>query len=69
MTATNKVRARRFAKALHQYQLAEHSLTDCLVDILADARHWCDSHGLSYAEHDDVAYGHYATELSEEVSA
>jgi hypothetical protein len=47
-----------------------HVLTWCgpdarlenLIDVLADARHWCDRNQLSFAELDRQAYQHYLTE-------
>lgn len=50
----------------------EHVLTWCkdwdtgregLIDLLTDARHWCDRHGESFAELDRIAYQHYIAEL------
>ena len=34
-----------------------------LVDLLADARHFCDSRGLDYASVDKAGYLHYAAEV------
>ena len=34
-----------------------------LIDLLADARHWCDRHGESFAELDRIAHVHYLHEL------
>ena len=36
-----------------------------LVDLLADARHWCDRHGWSFAALDRKAYQRYLGELGE----
>ncbi len=36
-----------------------------LIDLLADARHWCDQHGESFADLDRQAYQHYLAELDE----
>ncbi|HLO39984.1 MAG TPA: hypothetical protein VK176_03105 [Phycisphaerales bacterium] len=33
-----------------------------LVDVLANARHWCDQQNLSFAELDRIAYEHYLHE-------
>ncbi|MEW4569515.1 hypothetical protein AB1L88_16745 [Tautonia sp. JC769] len=33
-----------------------------LIDLLADARHWCDRHGESYARLDRLAHEHYLAE-------
>jgi hypothetical protein len=35
-----------------------------LIDLLADARHWCDRHGADFAALDRVAYRHYLHELN-----
>ena len=34
-----------------------------LIDLLTDARHWCDHHGESFAELDRIAYQHYIAEF------
>jgi hypothetical protein len=39
--------------------------TGCLADFLADARHWCDRNGRSYAELDRRASWSYAAEVAE----
>lgn len=53
----------------------EHVLTWCkdwgsrregLIDLLTDARHWCDRHGESFAELDRLACQHYTAELNHE---
>ena len=53
----------------------EHVLTWCLdwgsrreglIDLLTDARHWCDRHGESFAVLDRLAYQHYILELNDE---
>jgi hypothetical protein len=36
-----------------------------LIDLLADARHWCDQNGESFADLDRQAYQHYLAELNE----
>jgi hypothetical protein len=55
----------------------EHILTWCLdwdrppqglIDLLADARHWCDRHGESFAALDRRAYQHYLTDIHTERS-
>jgi len=33
-----------------------------LIDLLADARHWCDRHGQDYARLDRLAPPHHPTE-------
>lgn len=61
MKALNRYRARRCDRALRRYDTAFEA-TYCLVDFLADARHWCDRHGHSYVELDRKAYRHYIEE-------
>ncbi|HVX13092.1 MAG TPA: hypothetical protein VHC22_18050 [Pirellulales bacterium] len=50
----------------------EHILTWCqdwdtaregMIDLLTDARHWCDRHGESFAQLDRIAYQHYIAEF------
>ena len=61
MTQINHLRAMRIG----------HILTWCqdwssgsagLIDLLADARHWCDQHGEDFARVDRIAYQHYLAE-------
>lgn len=61
---TNKTRARRCAKALRRYGTAD-TPPGCLIDLLADARHWCDQNGKPFAELDRLAYQHYLAERDE----
>ncbi|MBY0461255.1 MAG: hypothetical protein K2V38_28355 [Gemmataceae bacterium] len=35
-----------------------------LIDLLADARHWCDRHGHSFAHLNRLASHHYAAEVT-----
>ncbi|MCC6358747.1 MAG: hypothetical protein IT450_08395 [Phycisphaerales bacterium] len=59
---TNAVRAKRFARLLRRYNT--YDTDPCrLIDLLADARHWCDQHGQSFAHLDRVAHEHYLVEL------
>ena len=37
-----------------------------LIDILTDARHWCDHNAQSFAELDRLAYQHYLAEIHEQ---
>lgn len=65
MEITNKQRAARVAKMLRQFN--KYDLPEsCLIDLLADARHWCDRHGKDYGKLDREAYNHYVTEIVEE---
>ena len=62
---TNQQRSRRFQQCLRRYQ-ADGDLHEILIDLLADARHWCDRHAENYANFDRQAYQHYLVELSEQ---
>jgi hypothetical protein len=61
------------AKRSNRFEVALLSLRDdydqdirtTLIDLLTDARHWCDRRGQSFAELDRQAYGHYLVELHE----
>lgn len=35
-----------------------------LIDLLADARHWCDRHGECFGDLDRIAHQHYLHELN-----
>jgi len=65
---TNADRAKRVAHVLRRFNTYE---TDpCrLIDLLADARHWCDRHGQCYGDLDRVAHDHYLAQLSAEQEA
>ena len=65
-TDTNRRRARRFKGILQRCSI-DADLQSALVDLLADARHWCDQQGESYAELDRIAYQHYLTEFVEDL--
>lgn len=60
---TNAERAERFQTTLESYH-DEHDVPANLIDILTDARHWCDLHNWSFAEFDRIAYQHYLEERS-----
>lgn len=57
-------RARRCDEVLRVYG-TDFTSRGCLVDFLADARHWCDRNGHCFAELDRLAYEHYAAERGE----
>jgi hypothetical protein len=61
----NQQRARRFQSSLRHYD-AGGDLRETLVDLLADARHWCDRHDETYAKFDRQAYQHYLAELADQ---
>ena len=63
MNPTNKYRAERCEKALRRCGTA-FDLTDCLVDFLVDARHWCHQHGHDYAKFHGIADEYYTHETS-----
>ncbi|MGD9790586.1 MAG: hypothetical protein AB7Q00_12705 [Phycisphaerales bacterium] len=63
---TNADRVKRFTDTLAAYN-DEYDLDSNLIDLLADARHWCDAHGHAFAEFDRTAYQHYLAERREEV--
>lgn len=65
MKGVNRHRSCRFGRALRAYDTA-FDPTDCLVDLLADARHRCDRHGHRYVEFDCMAFRHF---LEESVAA
>ena len=61
----NDERSNRFEVALLAVDdLYDDDLPERLTDLLADARHFCDRHGLSFAELDRVARHHYLAELT-----
>jgi hypothetical protein len=62
MKALNRYRALRCDRALRRYD-TDFDITGCLIDFLADARHWCDRHGHIYTELDHMAYEHYCEEV------
>jgi hypothetical protein len=61
MKALNRYRACRCRRALRGYDTDEDMAT-CLIDFLADARHWCERAGESYAKLDRKAFAHYRAE-------
>jgi len=63
MKALYCYRACRLGRALRAYATAFEP-TECLVDLLADARHWCDRHGHSYVELDRTAFRHYLEQVA-----
>ncbi len=63
MKSTNRYRALRCRRALLRYD-TDFDLTGCLIDLLTDARHWCDHNGHSYVELDRKASRHFREELA-----
>ncbi len=64
MIALNRYRACRCRQALRGYD-ADEDFATCLVDSLADARHWRERAGESYAELDRKVHEHYLAEWAE----
>jgi hypothetical protein len=64
MNLTNQNRVARLTKVLRGYE-TDDTEAGCLIDILADARHWCDRHNMDYARFDRLAYQHYLAERAE----
>jgi len=62
---TNADRAERVQRMLETYN-DEWDVQANLVDLLADARHWCDKHRVCYGDFDRIAHRHYLAELGEE---
>lgn len=58
---SNQSRASRCEQFLARYSDDDNPTN--LVDLLADARHWCDAQNESYAELDRRAYEHYLAEI------
>lgn len=65
MTITNAHRAKRLTQVLRHYD-TDNTDAGCLIDLLADARHWCDRHGECFGDLDRVAHDHYLAELWDE---
>ena len=62
MTPRAKECAARAAEALYLY--IEAGDEECAVrDLLADLRHYCDMHGISFGDEDRCAYRNYVEEL------
>lgn len=68
MCITNKQRAARVSRILRANRTDETAI-ECLIDLLADARHWCDRHSQCYGDLDRLAHRHYLAELAEERGA
>lgn len=61
MTA-NYDRASRFALLLDRY---DESFDTALIDLLADAQHWCHEHGEDFGESLRIAQMHFEAERRE----
>lgn len=58
---TNAHGAANCQRTLENYN-DEWDIRTNLIDLLTDARHWCDANRESFAELDRIAYQHYAAE-------
>tara|TARA_R110002072_G_scaffold303121_1_gene494588 strand:+ start:122105 stop:122341 length:237 start_codon:yes stop_codon:yes gene_type:complete len=61
----NALRAARAERALSRYQ-TDSDLQTCLVDLLADAMHWCDYCGADFHLSLAQACRHYIHELNDQ---
>jgi hypothetical protein len=60
-TRHDPIRAAAFEILLARY--GDDDPADRLVELLADARHWCDLNGQNFSELDRRAYQHYLAEI------
>lgn len=67
MTRTNAQRAKQLAEVLRQYA-TDDTDAGSLIDLLTDARHWCDRNGECFGDMDRIAHDHYLAELSDELT-
>ncbi len=58
----NKPRARKIHKLLKAGEYELTSKENAVCDILADIRHYCDKHGIDYAEQNERAARHHRHE-------
>jgi hypothetical protein len=62
--ATIQERAKRCRQTLTRYSDEDRFI--CLIDLLADAMHWCDHNGENFHYALAVAGKHYLAELNDE---
>lgn len=62
----NNRMVKRATKALHEYAECDCDKEANVTDLLTDLRHYCDEHGIDYAEQDKRAYAHYVAEKNGE---
>lgn len=55
-------RVGRFFRAVEHYRCGDWPAADNLVELLADARHWCDAKELDFSQINGKAYEHYLDE-------
>ncbi len=60
----NARRVKTFEKALDAYGI--DAPTELLIDLLADAMHWCNANGEDFHFHLAMACRHYINELNDE---
>lgn len=65
MATKNAQRARHIARVLLEYDTDDTDF-GCLIDLLANVRHWCDVHGQCYGDIDRRAYRRYLAEIEHE---
>ncbi len=65
MKSENDKRSKRCAATIRSYN-DEWDEKSNLIDLLADARHWCDRKELCFGDLDRMAHQHYLAELSDE---
>lgn len=58
-------RVKRAKKLLELYARSTSDSADDIPGVLADLMHYCDQHGINYAEQDELAHGHYRAEKDE----
>ena len=65
--AQNRQRAARVEAILRKapYSAGTEGVETALIDLLSDARHLCDLHGIPWHEADRDAYKHYSAEIVE----
>lgn len=62
---TNAQRAQRLEDMLCQYDTDDTDIGS-LIDLMVDARHWCDREEQCYGHLDRIAHDHYLAELCDE---
>ena len=60
----NTHRAKTFAKAIGSYGIGDPQ--EALIDLLTDARHWCDVNGEDFYSALDTSYRHYLHEHNDQ---
>jgi hypothetical protein len=55
----------RLRESLNGFERHDLTPRECLINLLADARHFAGSYSLEYGNADTMAHSHYLNELSE----